>query len=231
MVLNSPPPVPWLNAAAVIAASLSAIFSMVSSIASLKQLRINSEHASSQHRSARAHIFLEIADRWSKVLEVRRILLAKKNFFTFEQLRDEYEQNKTEVKTYKDFLCSNVWLNELRPICNFYETLGVMLEQGSIAPSAMFVLVTVDNLEKIQESDRDGNITVREEFAVHRRLKGAIKYLRTYYRQDIYEYYDRYLLEAYRQYLTNSSSQKRDLAREARQLIDREMPVDKSRGF
>jgi hypothetical protein len=214
------------------------IVSMISIFVSLRQLEINSKHADSQHNSARARIFLEIADRWSEILLIRKKLL-KDEILTFEQLKADYEENtdETQKKTFKDFLGQPRWENDLRRICNFYETLGVMLEQGSIAPDAMFVLVTVDRYEKIQEVDAAGKPVVdatgkpvmREELQIHRRLKGAIEYLRKYYRDDIYEYYDKYLLEAYKKYLKNRALQNRDLAKDARRFVDRAMPIRKRR--
>ena len=230
MVWNTPPPTPWWNTfpAAAIAASISAVFTMVTTFIFLMQLRINRQHAGSQERSVRAEwerIFLDIADRWSAILPISRKLLEAPLIHTLEELEANYENSGS--KTCKDFLCTDEWEKILRPICNFYETIGVILKHKCIDPDPIFVLVTVDNHETIDEVDAGGNVTERKEFAIYRWLKGPIAYLRKYYRPDIYEYYDRYLLAVYSRYLDNSESRMLDLAKEARLRIDCKVPPKK----
>ncbi|HEX4032732.1 MAG TPA: hypothetical protein VHX20_20400 [Terracidiphilus sp.] len=183
--------------ASTFASFLSAFFAMIAAVASWSQVRVNSKHAGSQDRAVRADIFLKIADRWSRVLLIRRNLIDKGKVTTYQELDAQYGPRA------RDYLISDEWQKTMRPICNFYEILGVMLEQRSIEPEALFVLVTVDTVNKFEGHDAAGNPLQQVGLAIHRQLQGPIEYLRRNYRSDIYVYYDKYLLQAYLQYLEN----------------------------
>jgi hypothetical protein len=154
--------------------------------------------------SARGDVFREIAADWSRIYDARNVLL-NSPVWTAEQLKETYGDN------FKAFLNSPsltpeerkqnpdarpAW-REIRPVCNFFEVLGVYLRQNLINAEALFVLVTVDVFRELQ----DGQTIEVEEGVMYKRLKGPIEYLRSAYRPDIYEYYDKFLLQVFKEHV------------------------------
>ena len=231
MVWSAIPQAPWWSSfpwaaftavttmAAALAAFLSAFFSQKSSAISLRQLETNERYTESHDRSVRANMFMAIAKEWSRVYKARNTLLSSTTVLTANDLYQKYGTK------YRQFLQTDEWRQTLRPMCNFYEILGVMLEQKAIAPGPLFVLVTVDTFEAV---DSSGARTPCPEGVMYQRLKGPIEYLRQQYRADIYEFYDKYLLVAYREYADRPQSNKRDLPGEAKLLVHSAIPHSKS---
>ncbi len=124
-------------------------------------------------RTFRAQIFMQIADKWSAIYQTRTKVLSSTPR-TLQQLEDEFKDD------YQKFMISPEWL-DIRQVCNFFEFLGVALDQGFIEEGPLFVLVTVE--------DREGKMS--------RNLRPYIEYLRKHYRTDVYIFYD-YLFEKYR---------------------------------
>jgi hypothetical protein len=227
MVLN---PIPILthwtsdpaNTINAVAASVTAVLFFWSVFIAILQLSVYRQQTNLADRSSWASMFLEIARKWDEILPTRNWVLESMKIRTLKDLEKEYsdESGKVNVEAYRQ---DKEWLETVRPLCNFYETLGVLLKQRSISPDPLLALVTVDSYESIENTGAEGNTTLDQELAIYRRLKGPIEFVRKYYRFDIYEYYDPYLLTVHKHYFNAISSAKRrkDLAKDAKRLVRR----------
>ena len=136
--------------------------------------------------SDRARIFMKIADRWSDIYDARNHVLAEP-VLTKDAIFERHGRD------YKKFLASDEW-KAIRPVCNFFEFLGVILHQKFIRGEELFVLVTVDVFKEIV--DREDVLV--PDGVMFSKLRGPIEYLREVYRPDIYVLYDKFLLKQYR---------------------------------
>jgi hypothetical protein len=123
-------------------------------------------------KAFRAQIFMQITEKWSAIYPQRNRVLDSEPT-TLKQLEEKYTEN------YRPFLASEEW-NGIREVCNFFEFLGVSLQQGFIEAGPLFALVTVE--------DKEGKTSSN--------LRPYIAYLRKHYRSDVYVFYD-YLFEQY----------------------------------
>ncbi len=137
-----------------------------------------------------SRIFFEVMDRWSDQYANRCSLLAKPPI-QMEELIYKYGRDASKL------LEDKVWQNEIRPILNFFEFLGVLLSMEKLDQDEIleriFTLVTVDNYP---------NKTLEKEHGtLYCHLQPYLTYLRsdeyTGYRADIYKYYDQVLIPKY----------------------------------
>ena len=147
-------------------------------------------------------IFFEIMDRWQTVYEARNRILAKPAV-TLDDLVKKYGDDPSELLASKD------WLQNYRPVLNFFEFLGVILsndvfDQKSIT-AHMLTLVTVDAFSA--EGDVDEQ-TLIASGTIYAHLRPYLDYLRshTQYRADIYEFYDAVLLQKYAAHIIEKRS-------------------------
>lgn len=153
-----------------------------------------------------AKIFFEVMDRWNENYE-RRNRLLKKPALTLEELSERYADDPAEL------LNSAEWRDEIRPILNFFEFLGVMLSNTVFDQDAIkeriFTLVTVDTYPGLTEPPADKDALIAEG-TMYRHLKPYLDFLRrrTNYRSDIYRYYDEVLLRIYAEHVTELHQQR-----------------------
>lgn len=135
-----------------------------------------------------SRLFIEVMDRWAAQYENRCSLLAKVAT-TAEALKGRFEGPS-------DLLAGDEWQQEIRPILNFFEFLGVLLNNDKLDKDdireKIFTLVTVDVYPN--------QTYVRENGTLYQHLMPYVKYLRDTYRTDIYEYYDKQLVPKYIEY-------------------------------
>ena len=147
-----------------------------------------------------SRIFFEVMDRWGEQYENRCSLLDKPAI-TADDLLEEYGLDASKL------LGDSKWQNQIRPILNFYEFLGVLLSNDKLDQDEIleriFTLVTVDTYP--------GQEYVMELGPIYKHLKPYLTYLRsedyTGYRPDIYKYYDQVLIPKYIAYQTKDSEQ------------------------
>ncbi len=121
------------------------------------------------HRVEEARMYFELTDRWAKILELLYELRTK-SAPTKEELEARYP-------AYADFMATAEWRGTYRPICNFFEDVGLLVKRKVIDINVVRVLVTVDPKD-------------------YELLRGVLEYLRQHYtdRWDIYIFWN-YLLE------------------------------------
>lgn len=137
-----------------------------------------------------SRIFFEVMDRWAAQYQNRCSLLAKEPT-TAEALVEKYGLDASKL------LDDDLWQEEIRPLLNFYEFLGVLISNDKLDQDEVleriFTLVTVDVYP-------DQNY-VMEAGSMYKHLEPYLKYLRsdefTAYRSDIYVYYDQELIPEY----------------------------------
>lgn len=118
-------------------------------------------------RADEARLYFEIAQRWSDVLGL-----------IYEMRQDPpppLEQLEAEYDNVQAFMATELWQKKYRPICNFFEDIGLMVHKGTIPIGELKVLVTVLGDDYLK-------------------LSPVIKYIRIYYRKDIYLFWN-YLLQ------------------------------------
>jgi len=137
-----------------------------------------------------SRIFFEVMDRWAELYPGRCSLLAKPPT-SADDLVKEFGPDASKL------LEDNKWQEEIRPILNFYEFLGVLLSNDKLDEDEIleqiFTLVTVDvypNREYVMEIG-----------PIYKHLEPYLTYLRSDdysgYRSDIYKYYDQVLIPKY----------------------------------
>lgn len=182
-------------------------------LAQLIYLTIQLRRARNQVRMLQASettkIFFEVMTRWSDVYPARNRLLAKPPAAPGELLK-KYNGNPSEL------LNSDEWINDYRPLLNFFEFLGVLLtndvfDQEAIT-SRIFTLVTVDTFSAPDDASEQELINSG---SIYLHLKPYLDFLRveTAYRSDIYENYDDELLTRYAQYMRAKNASVTDRAR------------------
>jgi hypothetical protein len=148
-----------------------------------------------------SRMFIEVMDHWNTHYKIRNELIGSEPT-SLAEIEGKFGSD------YKEFLKTEYWREKIRPLLNFYEFLGVIIENYQVNKGAMkrqiFTLVTVDVPDDISLS----NFTV-DDLRIYQRLTPYISYLRKYYRKDIYEYYDKYLLKEYMSYLRDEQEQDR----------------------
>ncbi|HWT13240.1 MAG TPA: hypothetical protein VN231_10845 [Allosphingosinicella sp.] len=122
-------------------------------------------------QQSRSQIFLDLADRWTAIYPARIQVLGMKAT-SVEALIAKYPD-------YRQLFAEEFW-PKMRELLNFFEVVGLMIHQKFITAPEVFVLVSVD---------REGDMN-----AV---LQPYINFLRLTYRDDIYKFYDEYLLPEY----------------------------------
>lgn len=180
----------------IILSSLSLVVSLVVSFGAIysiwiliRQLKSIEKQAKVAETSQSSKIFFTISEKWTQIYKQRNTLLSSP-LMTVEQLETEFGSN------YKKLFEKSHWI-DVRMVCNFFESLGVMIEQQAIPLNLLFALVTVDVYKDID--DKELQIEVPEG-VMYSRLKPYIQYLRKHYRPDIYLYYDN-LLHKYKLHL------------------------------
>ncbi|RFP89065.1 hypothetical protein DZK27_06695 [Rhodobacteraceae bacterium 63075] len=161
--------------------------------------------------SETANIFFEVMDRWNANYEGRNKLL-KKSPPTLKELGARYSDDPAEL------LNSEEWREEIRPILNFFEFLGVMLSNTVFDREAIkeriFTLVTVDTYPDVTGIPKDKDALIAKG-TMYRHLKPYLDFLRTEtnYRSDIYRYYDEVLLNIYADHVIDLRRQNEALLR------------------
>lgn len=140
-----------------------------------------------------SRIFSEVMDRWADQYENRCALMAKPAT-TADALLEKHGKNPSNL------LSDPTWQNEIRPMLNFYEFLGVLLSNEKLDRDEIlervFTLVTVDSYPGRSLKKADG--------ILYQHFEPYLTYLRSPdysgYRDDIYEYYDDVLIPQYIEY-------------------------------
>lgn len=118
-------------------------------------------------RADQARFYLEVAQRWTVILKL------------LYHVRNNPPPSLEELeRTYPDprqFTSTEDWQETYRPICNFFEDIGLMVKTGTMTIKELRVLVTVLDSDYVL-------------------LKPVITYLRRKYRPDIYIFWN-YLLQ------------------------------------
>jgi hypothetical protein len=146
-----------------------------------------------ESRAQRTQIFLNIADRWTKIYNDRLKIMALPDTSDAE-LEQLYGSN------YQLLFDEKFWLS-MRTVLNFFEIIGVMIHRKYIGRKEVFVLVSVDYyptgdaLERMQLAMGDLDPSLMA--TLYCKLRPYLLYLRRHYRADIYEFYDDYLLGLY----------------------------------
>lgn len=176
-----------------------ALFSLVLSTAGLFlvviQLYALYRQADRSQRAETSRLFIEVMDRWSLQYENRNRLISAAPK-TLADIKSIYPDATA-------LLNSTHWREEIRPLLNFYEFLGVLIDNQNIDRESIFVLVTVDTFDCWASTGtglrgKTRKVTL-DDCTIYQRLKPYINFLRqeTGYRGDIYEFYDRHLLREY----------------------------------
>lgn len=201
----------WLSGFGVLVSAISTIVLAVFARLQYRVSETTRDDGVRRDRSDRYNRFLAFSDAWTKVYEKRNDLLSAPEIVTSEGLLHLYGHE------YENLLKTPDWRDNIRPILSFYEDLGLMLEQGLIEAKHLFLLVTVDSFEKYNKETAER--ASFPEGVMYERLKGYIEYLRKVYRPNIYEYYDKYLLVAYKKYAVQPPPLDPELEARAEYLI------------
>lgn len=177
-----------------LAATFSATIALLSAIIALLTLRLLrqqlgglNKQAEHEAKSFQAQMLLQLSAEWTRILP--------KRYFVINQLQDENSHLRFtagqdgQPRPYHEFFNDTFWRDNLRAVLNFYENLGLLIARGYIAESDAFVIVSVDTFE--------GREKIVENASFYRMVKPVLQYLRTGYREDIYVFYDRWLLRRY----------------------------------
>ena len=150
-----------------IAAAIAAFFSFLQGRTMARSERLRDQQG-------KTTVLLEVADRWTDILQVRYRVRAN---------IENYRNPQERYRDIREFMASEDW-QHLRVLCNFYEFLGMLVYYKIMSISTVLVLVTVD------ESDFDA-------------AKPSIDWLRSEYRDDIYLFWDWLILAARKRQATN----------------------------
>lgn len=176
----------------------SVLLSIIGLVLVLVQLYAIYLQTKRSQRAETSRLFIEVMDRWSLQYENRNRLISAAPK-TLEELSAIYPDASA-------LLTSTHWCEEIRPLLNFYEFLGVLIDNQNIDRESIFVLVTVDTFGVRAAKVPDGQLTIND-CVIYQRLKPYIDFLRTKtgYRGDIYDFYDRHLLREYLEHVNQKS--------------------------
>lgn len=118
-------------------------------------------------RADQSRFYLEIAQRWTDIL---KLLYHVRN-----NPPPDLATLQAQYPDPKLFMQTPEWQQTYRPICNFYEDVGLMVKTGNLSIKELTVLVTIIDSDYLL-------------------LKPVISYLREKYRPDIYIFWN-YILE------------------------------------
>ncbi len=175
-------------------ATLSLFLSFLGIVFVIFQLKAIYGQAGRAQRAETSRLFIEVMDRWSLQYENRNRLIST--------APKSLAEIKAIYPTASALLTSTHWRQEIRPLLNFYEFLGVLIDNQNIDRESIFVLVTVDTFEARGEGAEHLPLT-SDDCLIYQRLKPYIDFLRkeTGYRGDIYDFYDKHLLKEYLEHL------------------------------
>jgi len=145
-----------------IIAAVSSLFAFLAAAASWRQAQAAKQGIMIQEQSSRVHALLDVRDRWTDCLP---------HLYQFRHNADNFRNIRQKYSTVQEFMASPEWGQMLRPICNFYEFIGVLAHHKILQKDTILVFVTVNPADR-QVADE------------------AIKWLREDYRDDIYLYWD-----------------------------------------
>lgn len=153
--------------------------------------RQNKEIEQSNH----ANMMLDLSQRWSEVLTKRYTVMQRLNADN----TDDIDIDRKFNRDVSAFMASDFWRNELRPVLNFYEFLGLMIHQGNISKDEAFVLVSVDSFDwdkLTNNGEKSRRETSYKDGDFYQKVSPYLEFLRDY-RNDIYAFYDYFLAELY----------------------------------
>ncbi len=163
------------------ASDISALMAIAGFIALLWQLWSLARQTRYQQQVNRAEMFMHLSEKWTSVLDFRYKLL---NSPTKATVEDIAAHHGSPQKLFQD----DIWKN-MRPVLNFYESLGLMIHQRYVSPEEAFVLITVDGPCEEGKSN------------FYTKARPYLDYLRAHYRPDIYIFYDKALIPVYQAYM------------------------------
>lgn len=143
----------------------------------VKQTKIN-------ERTEIANAIWQVSDRWTAIYEQRKQVLNLR-IKSDEELEEEYDN-------YKKLLNSPEW-NSIRSVLNFYEIVGILIHKELVPQDEVFAIVTVDQYPNADTRSKQNGADGR----MYKILHPYILYLRKHYRNDIYHFYDRILVQRY----------------------------------
>lgn len=147
-------------------AAASAFFAFLAAFASFRQATIAKHSTLVQEENCKLRALLDVRDQWSNCLAHR---------YKIKQHSETYSNIKEKYDSLPEFMASPEWSERLRPICNFYEYVGLLAHHEVLKLETMLVFVTIDPQDREIASE-------------------AIAWLRDEYRTNIYKYWD-WLLE------------------------------------
>lgn len=153
---------------------LSSIFILLPVAAALVPTLILLVHIYNSRRSSRvdqAKLYFDISDRWSKILKILYDVRSAPPP-TRAELEDDYGAD------FARFMRCDEWRESYRPICNFFEDIGLMVYKKNISVEELQVLVTIIPAD-------------------YHLMKPVLDYLRKHYRSDIYVFWNYLLDKAY----------------------------------
>lgn len=185
----------WSNIISAIVAIASLLIAAAGIFFVWVQLRQIKYQGLKDEKANHAALMLDLAKRWSEVLEARYKVMQK--------LRSPDAFNVDIAKDFHNdcsrLMDSDFWKDELRKVLNFYEFLGLMIHQGNIDANEAFVLVSVDhfNWDSLREEHgKEREDTTFKDGDFYQKVAPYLDLVREY-RTDIYVYYDYYLTELY----------------------------------
>ena len=147
------------------------IISIVTAITLFVGLILNWQSNRRSTKTEQAQLYFYIAENWTAILQT--LYSVRENPPpTLEQLEQKYP-------TYQSFMATDVWKNEYRVICNFFEDIGLIVYNKNLPLETIQVLVTV--------SEDDYFL-----------MKPVLDFVRKNYRQDIYHFWNYLLKESTR---------------------------------
>ena len=185
-----------LSAWSAAAAAVVALATMLLVVYQLRKLRdqMATETKAFEHQTSayKAQMLLSLSEKWTAILPARYAMMT---FLADGKNRDAYIGTAANPRTTSAFFGQEEWHSPtkgLRCVLNFFETLGLLIEQGYIDAADAFVLVSVDNFP-----DEATNGKLAEDGSFFKLVKPVLDYLRANYRSDMYVWYDQYLLPLY----------------------------------
>lgn len=146
------------------------VLSAVTAASLMGGLVLNWRAGKRASRTEQAALYFDLSERWSVVLSLLyQIRLTPPP--TVEELR----RTHPDVRT---FLMTENWRELYRPICNFFENVGLIVHNRNLDIETVRVLITVNEEDYVA-------------------LSPILEYLRRHYRNDIYVFWD-YLISASR---------------------------------
>lgn len=144
------------------------IIAVVTSLALLAGLYLSRQSQIQGRKAQEAQVYFTVGEKWSKTLNLLYAVRAAPP----SSLAEIEAQFGT---AYSQFMATPEWRETYRPICNFFEDIGLLVYKRNISLETVRVLVTISEEDYVT-------------------LRPVLDYLRKHYRADIYSFWN-YLLQ------------------------------------